>query len=140
LIQKPGKPTIRIVADHSTQQSCVQASAQQPAIVDDKRNLEQWLLDNAPPTVKKLSIDDLTRARRDRPIRGTTAAGNLRGFECKHGVTFPADHAAWQATSSNCYNYANDVMSPGVVPAVPGDNSTVTWTVEKMIHHATGSS
>ena len=138
LIKKPGKPTIRIVADHNIRQSCVHDGAQQ-AIVDPKRNLEQWLLENGPATVKKLTIDDLTRQRTQRPIKGAATAGNLRGFECKHGVMFPTNHAAWQSTSSNCYNYANDVMAQGAVPAVPGDNSTVSWTVEKMIRAATES-
>lgn len=140
VITSPGRPTIRIVNGVEARQAYVRVDGQDGVLIDYGRMIEPWLLRSSQGIVERLGLTfaELTKARNESPIKGLPGHESL-GFACQTGVAYPSpsDRSVWNASSSNCYNYANNHMAPGATPAVPGPNSATSWTKAKMIKAAT---
>jgi len=139
VIKKPGRPTIRITAGIGAKWGYVYLGGHEAVLIDTSRVIENFLLENSAGVVEKLGLkfQELVKVRNEKPIKGFDQNGVVKGFGCEHGVSFPSNPTAWKNSSSNCYNYANNVMAPGALPAVPGNNNVVSFTSLKIIKAAT---
>jgi len=141
VITPPGRPIIRIVSSHEAKHAYIYVGDRPGALIDTDRAIETWLFQHSSGVVERLgmSFEERRMPRIASLISGfATEQVAIGDLECENGVSFPGGNtAAWNASNSNCYNYANDVMATGVNPAVPGPNGTSSWTKAQMIHAAT---
>lgn len=143
IVSAPNAPTVRIIAGVEAKAAYLQFEGRSSTLIDPTRQIEQWLLQTSGGLVESLGLEfaELTRARNESHIKNLPAGETLGGFRCETGVAYPgyASRSNWYASSSNCYNYANNVMATGGVPAVPGPNNAASWTVAEMIDAATNN-
>jgi hypothetical protein len=141
VIRAPGQPTIRISAGVEARSGYIKIANRPGVLVDVARSIEPWLLDRAAgiQDTYGLTFAELTKARNESTIKGLDRDVPIGGFGCPTGVAFPGtqnERDDWNDSSSNCYNYANNHKATGGVPAVPGPNGRLSWTLEEMRHAA----
>lgn len=101
--------------------------------IDDKRELEAWLFREMPrQLVRDLGQDsfELLSAPRNENKVMDGVNGSAAGFDCANAPPYPGPNGVWKkrAKRNNCYNYANDEPSTGLLSAMPGGLNVTSFT------------